>query len=100
MANADRQSKWDLVEAIVADSVEHGIGVVSCESVAAARTALAEAGHEHTLANARDLCVVAKFDHESTPEQRSSWRRYGWTIARQLAKAAWFHELACEFLAG
>lgn len=99
-AQRDKQSKWDVIQSIAEDASEAGLPIVGIESRTEARKALKAAGHEHEDNTVRDLCLVAKFDHESTPAQRKTWRRYGWTIPHQFAKRGWSQEAAEKHLVG
>lgn len=97
-AEKDRTSKWDLIAAIAEDAVENGLPIVGLESRTATFAACEAVGVEYASNTIRDLCLVAKFDHESTPEQRQVWRRYGWTIVREPAVAGWTPEATAEVL--
>lgn len=99
-AQSDRLSKWDLIAAIAADATEAGLPITGIHAVLAAKAALDAAGNEYADSTVKDLCVVAKFDHESTPAQRRVWRRYGWTTVRLVAKAGWSPETAADLLGG
>jgi hypothetical protein len=99
-ANADLLSKWKLIEAIAKDALANDLPISGEESCSAAFKALEAANHEHTSQTVRNLCVVAKFDAESNDEQRMVWRRYGWTVVREVAKAGWTQDAAAELLGG
>ncbi len=99
-AKIDKRSKWDLIAAIALDAMENDVEIVSGESILAAKAALDKAGDEHADSTVHQLCVVAKFDHESDAKQRRVWRRYGWTVVRVLAQSGWEQDVACDFLMG
>ncbi len=99
-AEKDRTSKWDLIEAIAADATDAGVPIVGLESRTAALEACAAAGTDYTSSTVKNLCIVAKFDSESTPEQRQVWRRYGWSVLRETANAGWTPDAAHELLSG
>lgn len=88
VAKVDRVSKWNLIEAIAADAKEAGVPLVGVQSKTAAREALAKVGHDHAPRTIEDLCMVAKYDDESTDEQRQVWRRYGWSIVYRFSQAS------------
>lgn len=97
-ATADRMTKWDLIEAIALDAVDAGVPISGAESVMAAKAALDRAGDELSAKTVQGLCVVAKFDHESTPGQRTIWRRYGWTIVQEPVRYGWSQEATANLL--
>lgn len=99
-AKNDRLTKWDLIAAIAEDADEARLPITGAESVVAARAALDAAGNEYADATVRTLCLVAKFDHESTAAQRKVWRSYGWSLLGEVAKSGWSQEQAAEFLGG
>jgi len=99
-ATGDRLSKWELIEAIAADAVDNDFPISGAESCVAARAALDAAGNDHSDDVVKHLCMVAKFDVESTPRQRKLWREYGWTSIRVLAKGGWTQADAYELLRG
>lgn len=99
-AEKDRTSRWDLIEAMIADAVDAGLPIVGKESTDLAAAACKEAGVEFSTLSIRNLLVVGKFDHESTSKQRRIWRRYGWTVVREVVKAGWTQDAAYELLAG
>ena len=99
-AKSDRLTKWDLIAAIAEDADEAGIAISGTESRIAAKSALAAAGSEYRDGTVSDLCVLAKFDYESTAAQRRIWRRYGWTSVREFAKAGWSQSAASQVLDG
>lgn len=99
-AQSDRLTKWDLIAAIAEDAVEAGVPIGGAASVVAAKAALDAAGNEYADATVKHLCVIALFDHESTPKQRKIWRRYGWTCVRAVAQAGWSPEAAAVLLGG
>lgn len=70
------------------------------ESRLAAKAALDAAGSEYADATITSLCLVAKFDWESTSTQRAVWRRYGWSIPARFARAGYSQSAAAEFLRG
>lgn len=97
-AKSDRLSKWQLIEAIAEDAVENGLTISGTESVLAAKAALEAAGEEYADGTVKELCVVAKFDWQSTKTQRRIWRRYGWTAIRTVVKAGETPESAAVLL--
>lgn len=99
-AKSDRLTKWDLIAAIAEDATEVGLPITGIHAVLAAKTALDAAGNEYADSTVKNLCVVAKFDHESTRAQRTVWRRYGWSVLRALAAAGWTQEAAADLLSG
>jgi hypothetical protein len=99
-AQTEKQSKWDLIEAIALDAVDNGVDISSVESQVGAYKACAAAGNEHADPTIRSLCVVAKFDYESSAGQRRTWRKYGWSVVAEVAKAGWSQDAASAFLAG
>lgn len=99
-ARVERLGTWTLIEALGADAADAGLPVTGLASRLAAANALEEAGCDYSSATVRDLAAVAKFDTESTPEQRLTWRRYGWTLLRVVAKSGTSPAEAHELLAG
>lgn len=97
-AKADKLSKWDLIAAIAEDAVDNDVPIAGTASCVAAKAALDAAGHEHADSTVRHLCSIAKFDYESTPAQRKTWRTYGWSCVAVLAEAGWTHEAADDLL--
>jgi hypothetical protein len=97
-ATSERMSTWFLIESIAADATDVGVPISGAESVLAAKEALDAAGCEYADGTIKNLCVVAKFDHESTPTQRKVWRRYGWTSVAEVAQAGWSPEAAAQVL--
>jgi hypothetical protein len=97
-AKTDRLSKWELIEAIAVDADENGLPICGVDTAIAAKQALDKAKHHHADTTVTNLCMVAKFDYESTAAQRRVWRRYGWTAIRLVAGAGWSQEHAAEFL--
>lgn len=99
-AAVDKLSRWDLIAAIAEDADANGVPITGGESQAATTRALENAGLELGSASVKHLTITAKFDWESMPEQRQVWRRYGWTIVRQLAGAGYSPSAAAAFLDG
>lgn len=99
-ARAEQRTKWELIEALATDATAAGLPITSLAAVTAAGRAFEEAGADYTSSTVRDLAAVAKFDTESTPEQRLTWRRYGWTLLRVVAKSGTSPAEAHELLAG
>lgn len=97
-AEAEKTTKWDLIAAIADDAVEHGLPITGMTSQLAAREALDSAGNEYAVSTITNLCVVAKFDHESTAKQRQVWRTYGWSIVQRFAHGGYSQEEAARFL--
>jgi len=97
-ATQDRLTKWELIEAIAADADESGLPITSSESCVATKSALESSGDEYADGTVKELCVVAKFDYESSPKQRRVWRTYGWTVIRTVAKSGWTPEAAYDLL--
>lgn len=100
IAKSDRLTKWELIAAIAEDADEAGIPISGIESRLAAKVALDIAGSEYSDSTVASLCLVAKYDYESTAAQRRLWRRYGWTAVREFAKAGWSQSAAAEVLDG
>lgn len=99
-ATVDRATRWGLIEAIAADAVDNDLPISGIKSQLAACSALTEAGNEYAESTVHDLCVVAKFDQESTPTQRQLWRTYGWSNVRLAAKAGWSQKEVAALLSG
>lgn len=99
-ASVDKRSKWDLIEAIAQDATANNVPIVGVESRTAAKEALDGVGNEYQSGTVKELCAVAKFDHESTAEQRKVWRNYGWSIISKVARAGLKQEAALALLAG
>ena len=99
-AGKDRQSRWELIEAIAIDATDNGVPITSLASIIAAKSALEQAGAEYADMTIKHLCLVAKFDHESTPRQRKEWRRYGWTAIGRVVNAGLSQEAAYSLLSG
>lgn len=99
-AATEKLSRWDLVAAIAEDAVDAGLPISSTASAMSAKDALDAVGLEMTPGSVRNLAVLAKFDHESTPRQREEWRRYGTSIVLEVAAAGWSQEAAFDLLSG
>lgn len=99
-AQTDRLTKWALVAAIAEDANEARIPITGADSVLAAKAALDGAGNQYVDGTVKLLCVVAKFDHESSPAQREVWRRYGWSTVAEVVGSGWSPEAAAELLDG
>jgi hypothetical protein len=99
-ATVDRQSRWGLIEAIALDAVENDVPISGGQSVLATKAALDAAGNELADDTVKALCVVAKFDAESTAGQRRTWRTYPWSSVLVVAKAGLSQEAAFGLLAG
>jgi hypothetical protein len=99
-AQSDRLTKWDLIAAIAEDADDAGVPITGAESVLAAKAALDGAGSEYADKTVKALCIVAKFDHESSAEHRRIWRRYGWSSVATVAQAGWSPEAAADLLDG
>lgn len=99
-AIAEKHTKWDLIAAIAEDAVENGLPITGVDSQLAAKDALEAADSEYTAATVVQLCLLAKFDHESTSAQRQVWRQYGWTVVRSFARFGVSQEAAAEYLGG
>lgn len=99
-AKTEKRSKWDLIEAIALDAVDNDVPISGMDSRLAAKAALDAVGNEHAERTIYGLCMVAKFDHESTGSQRQLWRKYGWTAIRTVAEAGVTQDAAFGMLAG
>lgn len=99
-AQVEIQSEWDLIEAIAEDAAEENLPITGLDSVLAAKSACEAAGKSVTDETVKALCIVAKFDADSTTKQRRVWRRYGWTAIRTVARRGLSQEAAYEMLAG
>lgn len=97
-ASVDKQSRWDLIAAIAEDADANGVPITGGESQAATTRALESAGLELASGTVQKLTVAAKFDWESMPDQRKVWRRYGWSLVMELAKAGYSQSAAEAFL--
>lgn len=101
-AHADKGARWKLIEALQEDAESNDVPVKSAESFVAATEALTAAGNEVVKGTVNDLLITAEFDHESSARQRETWRRYGWTVIRQVGKAYnaghWTRDEAFRFL--
>lgn len=99
-AAAEKSTRWDLIEAIAADATDDGLAITGVASQLAAAAAFEAAGAEYTSGTIKKLCVLAKFDHESTVKQKKEWRRYGWTSVLPFARSGWSPEAAYDVLSG
>lgn len=99
-AKSDRLTKWDLIAAIAEDAVDADIAISGAESIVAAATAFAVAGSEYADATVKSMCMLAKFDYESTAQQRKVWRRYPWSNVREVVAAGWSPSAAASLLDG
>ena len=99
-AKTDKQSKWDVIEAIALDAVDADFPITGADSCIAAKEAFERAGDEHADDTIRSLTLVSKIDYESSPKRRKIWRRYGWTCIREVAEAGWSQERAEALLQG
>ena len=97
-ASQERLSKWDVIEAIAADADDAGLPITGAQTQVSAAAAFTDAGLEYTPTYIKSLCTLAKFDWESTPEQRKIWRRNSQTNVLILAEAGWSQSAAAELL--
>jgi hypothetical protein len=97
-AGADKAARWKLIEAIAKDAESNGLLVTSGDSVLAAKRAIEEAGVELADRTVSDLVQVADFDAGSTERQRKVWRRYGWSVIRDVVHGDWTRDEALRFL--
>lgn len=100
IARRQKGTNWELIEAIAREADRQVIPIVGADSVTQVCEAFANAENELGVGSAKDLCIVAKFDHDSTTRQRSVWRRYGYTAVRTVARAGWSPEAAYDLLIG
>jgi len=91
-ATAERTSKWELIAAIAEDATACALKITSMDSQLAAKAAFEAAGCDYADRSIKSLCVVAKFDHEATDAQRSTWRGTGWSLINVFAMAGWSQE--------
>jgi hypothetical protein len=97
-AAQERLSKWDVIEAIAADADEAGVPITGGQAQVSAASAFTDAGLEYTPSYVKSLCVLAKYDWESTPAQRQLWRRNSTTNVLLMAVAGWSQSAAADYL--
>jgi hypothetical protein len=84
---AEKATRWDVISAIAADAAAEGLALTGAATQLATALAFEAAGVDYATGTVQQLCVVAKFDHESTVAQRKLWRTYGWSVVGLLAAA-------------
>jgi hypothetical protein len=97
-ARHERVSQWQMIEAIALDAADNALPITGIDSIVAAKSAFESAGVDYSQNTVRALCLVAKFDHESTAAQRTVFRSYGWSVVQRVASAGWSQEAAAAFL--
>ncbi len=85
----DRESRWDLIEAIANDAASLNLPITGVRALVATKEALEQAGCDYSMGTVKQLSVTAKLYDNGSDEQKTIFATYGWTIVRDLAKAGW-----------